>query len=118
MSAHALATTFAGLTTALSNCARPAPSINIAPSLADFANQSADCTAKLGRAADSIVRAAYGGQRYAAMMNPAEFAALKAFVQYLDGEFALLGAGFRRDDKPDEQHSPDGYSHHLDREKL
>lgn len=113
-----LATTFAGLTTALSNCARPAPSINITPTVLDFGNQSSARLDALARAASRISDAVYGGQMYAQMLSPADFAVLKDFVRYADGEFALLGAGFRRDDKADEQHSTDGYSHHLDREKL
>ena len=69
-------------------------------------------------AAGAISDAVHSGQMYAQMLNPADFAVLKDFVRYADGEFALIGAGFRRDDKPDDQHSPDGYSHHLDREKM
>lgn len=118
MTAPALRTTFAGLTQTLSNCARPAPSINIVPTVIDFGNQSAARLDALARAGSRISDAVHGGQRYAQMMSPADFAVLKAFVQYADGEFALLGAGFRRDDKPDEQHSPDGYSDYRDLEKL
>lgn len=118
MNAPTLRTTFAGLTQALSNCARPAPSINIVPAVIDFGNQSATRLDALARAGSRISDAVHGGQRYAQMLSPADFAVLKAFVQYADGEFALLGAGFVRDDKADEQHSPDGYSHHLDREKI
>lgn len=107
-----------GMIAALSNCARPAPSINIVPSVFDWGRQSSARLDALARAASRISDAVYGGQMYAQMLSPADFAALKDFVRYADGEFALIGAGFRRDDKPDEQHSPDGYSHHLDREKM
>ena len=102
----------------ITGLARPAPSINIVPTVLDFANQSAERLTNLGRAADNIVTAAYGGQRYAAMMSAEQFAALKAFVQYADGEFALAEAGFVRDTKTDQQQTPDGYTHHLDRERL
>ncbi len=111
---NALVQTRDGLIRALT----PAPSINIVPTVLDFGGQSTARLASLARAAGKVADAVHSGQMYAQMLNPADFALLKAFVQFADSEFALVSAGFRRDTKTDEQHSPDGYSHHLDREKL
>ncbi|RUV65197.1 MAG: hypothetical protein E5X35_11650 [Mesorhizobium sp.] len=111
----AIAAQVALLAETLAKCA--APSINIAPSVIDFGQQKAERLAALARAAGKISTSVHGGNRYAQMLDPGDFAVLKAFVAYADGEFALSQVT-RRDDLVDFQHSPDGYSDYRDREKL
>ena len=71
---------------ALSNLGRkPEPSLNIARVVRDFDGDFA----KLTDICQRIVNAARGSR--GEFVKQSEFDALKAFVQYADGDFALIG---------------------------
>lgn len=95
---------------------RRRPSINITPSVLDFANQNARKIDALGRVGSALERAAYFGGASVAMLSPEDFAVLKAFVEFADGEFALAGVALR-DSAVDQPFSRDE-SHHRDQERL
>lgn len=109
----ALATTFADLTRALT----PVKRISVSQAMQDFAGIDEAPRQALGRVATAIEAAAYGGTAYAANISEADFRVLEDFTDFLRGDFELVGVA-RRDTAPDQQHSPDGYSHYLDQEKL
>lgn len=83
----------------------PPLSLNVSPLVVDFCNQSDARHQALRRAASRLADAAVTGQSFANMVSTADFAVLKAFVAYADGEFALAGV-CRRDSAVDQQYSP------------
>lgn len=112
---NALSRTFTDLTTTLAKATRPV-SINIGPSVQDFFGNDGYRMGKLQSAADKLIGAAIAPGQYAHMLNADDFAILKAFVAYLDSEFAIAGP-CRRDDAADQQQSRDGYGV-IDRHQI
>lgn len=106
--------TLAGITDAL----KMPVNINIVPAVLDFGGQSEPKLSALARAAEKISGAVRGRGEFSQVLSSTDLAVLKSFIDSIAPDFALAGVGFRRDDKSDEQHSRDGYSHPLDLEKL
>lgn len=91
--------------------------VSVSKAMSDFAGLSDTKRQALGRVAGAMQAAAYGGDAYHADIAEADFRVLEDFTDFLSGEYQLVGV-IRRDTKVDEQHSPDGYSHYLDREQM
>lgn len=104
---------------ALQNVARsveqPQTRVDITRSVREFGGQDDKLLCRLGSIAAKVSGAAYGAP-FTQHVTLADFQLLKAFVEHAEGDFAM--ADFTVPDKPDQQHSEDGYSHHLDQEKL
>ena len=84
--------TAASLAEALSNLGRkPEPSLNITPVVLDWGNQDNHRLLALASAARAIAETVCAGRGYGKTVKQSEFDALKAFVQYADGDFALIG---------------------------
>lgn len=99
------------------SAARRLVPISLSRAVEEFCDQDASKQALLGRVAQRIVGAAYGGGVGAApqIIYFDEFAALKAFVEHVEGDFAF--ADFTVPDVGvDQVHSRDE-SHFRDQEK-
>lgn len=89
--------------------------ISLSRSVEDFCDQDASKQALLGRVAQRIVGAAYGGRAAPQIIYFDEFAVLKAFVEHVEGDFAF--SDFTVPDVGvDQPFSRDG-SHPRDRER-
>ncbi|PSJ60792.1 hypothetical protein [Pseudaminobacter soli (ex Li et al. 2025)] len=109
----ALSVTFTDLARALT----PVKRVSVSQAMDAYAEIDAERRDALGRVASAVQIAVSGGTFYVASITETDFRIWKDFTDFLSDEFEMVGVA-RRDTAPDQQHSPDGYSHYLDQEKL
>lgn len=94
---------------------KPITRINIGRTVSEFAGQDATKIDAIGRVANKLTVACYGGQGYANIVDSDDFAIFKAFMQHAEADFAF--ADFTvPDTKVDQPFSRDE-SHYRDQER-